>query len=193
VLTNCDSARLSTALHPSSAAQHIHTINRINCAPAPVAFGRPCYTTLDSNSVSTSMGHAMTQKSPLVRFGPRGAGPATTETRILRAGRPNTPFGSAPVGNNGNAEAVALHAKRSASFDLGNSDGIQRFNRLSSAYASDATGSSPARNATGCAPTQSMTQQGTTAPQGGGHRPASGAARRQTGEIRRRALPAHRS
>jgi len=45
------------------------------------------------------------------------------------------------VGNNGNAEGFALHAKRSASFDLGNSDGIRRGNRLSSAYASDATGS----------------------------------------------------
>ena len=45
------------------------------------------------------------------------------------------------MGNNGNAEGFALHAKRSASFDLGNSDGIRRGNRLSSAYASDATGS----------------------------------------------------
>jgi hypothetical protein len=38
-------------------------------------------------------------------------------------------------------EAFAIHAKRSASFDLGNSDGIQRGNRSGSAYASDATGS----------------------------------------------------
>jgi hypothetical protein len=38
-------------------------------------------------------------------------------------------------------EAFALHAKRSVSFDLGNSDGIQRGNRSGSAYARYATGS----------------------------------------------------
>ncbi|HTF76802.1 MAG TPA: hypothetical protein VK620_21150 [Bradyrhizobium sp.] len=37
-------------------------------------------------------------------------------------------------------EAFASHAKTSASFDLGNSDDIQRGNRAGSAYASDATG-----------------------------------------------------
>jgi hypothetical protein len=86
------------------------------------------------------------------------------------AGRPNTPVGSLPIGNNGNAEAFALHAKRSASFDLRSSDSTQRGNRSGAAYVRDATGSNgparPARNATGCAPTQSMPQQGTIAPQG---------------------------
>jgi hypothetical protein len=57
-----------------------------------------------------------------------------------------------------------------ASFDRGSSDGIQRGNRSGSGYASDGTGSNgpaaPARNATGCAPTQSMPQQGTIEPQG---------------------------
>jgi hypothetical protein len=79
-----------------------------------------------------------------VRFGPLGGGFGTggDGNRILRAGRPNTPVGSPPAaGNNGNPEAFSPHAKRSASFDLGNSDGIQRGNRSGSAYASDATGS----------------------------------------------------
>jgi hypothetical protein len=84
----------------------------------------------------------MTHGAPLVRFGvgicPR---PGCRGNRILTAGRPNTPVGSPPVGNNGNAEAFALHAKRSASFDLGSSDGTQRGNRSGAAYVRDATGS----------------------------------------------------
>jgi hypothetical protein len=102
-----------------------------------------------------------------------------------------------PAGNNDNAEAFALHAKTMATFDRGSSDGMQRGNRSGSAYARDATGSNgPASAREECglradaidAPTRHHRTAGHH-----GHRPASGAAQRQAGEIRRRAVPAHRS
>jgi hypothetical protein len=105
---------------------------------------------------------------------------------------------SPPAGNNGNAEAFAPHAKTSASFDLGNSDGIQRGNRAGSAFTIDATGSNgPASAREECDGLRADAINAATrhhrAAGHHDHRPASGAAQRQTGEIRRRALPAHRS
>jgi hypothetical protein len=141
----------------------------------------------------------MTHGAPLVRFGvgicPR---PGCRGNRILTAGRPNTPVGSPPVGNNGNAEAFALHAKRSASFDLGSPDGTQRGNRSGAAYVRDATGSNgPPSAREECDGLRADAIDAATrhhrAAGHHGHRPASGAAQRQTGEIRGRALPAHRS
>ena len=95
-------------------------------------------------------------------------------------------------------EAFARHAKRSACFDLGNSDGIQRGNRSGSAYANDATGSNgPASAREECDGLRADAIDAATrhhrAAGHHGHRPASGAAQRQTGEIRWRALPANRS
>ena len=90
------------------------------------------------------------------------------------------------------------HAKRSAYFDRGNSDGIQRGNRSGSAHASDATGSNgPASAREECDGLRADTIDAATrhyrAAGHHGHRPASGAAQRQTGEIRRCALPTHGS
>jgi hypothetical protein len=105
---------------------------------------------------------------------------------------------SPPVWNNGDAEAFAPHAKTSASFDLGNSDDIQRGNRAGSAYAGDATGSNgPASAPEECdglrADAIDAAARHHRAAGHHDHRPASGAAQRQTREIRRRALPAHRN
>jgi hypothetical protein len=148
-------------------------------------------------------GAASRLKRRPVRFWGLGRCPPSRQrvqepTRALRAGRPGTPVGSSPVGNNGNAEAFALHAKRSASFDLGNSDGIQRGNRSGSAYTSDATGSNgPASAREECDGLRADAIDAATrhhrAARHPDHRPASGAARRQAGEIRRRALPTHRN
>jgi hypothetical protein len=105
---------------------------------------------------------------------------------------------SPPGGNNSNAEAFAPHENTSASFDLGNSDGIQRGNRAGSAYASDATGSNgPASAREECDGLRADAIDAATryhrAAGHHDHRLPSGAAQRQTGEIRRRALPARRS
>jgi hypothetical protein len=126
-----------------------------------------------------------------VRFGPLGVVPEGRQT--------DTPVVSPPAaGNYGNAEAFAFHAKRSASFDLGNSDGVQRGKRSGSAYASDATGSNgPTSARQECDGLRADAIDAATrhyrAAGHHGYRSASGAARRQAGEIRRRALPAHRS
>jgi len=100
-----------------------------------------------------------------------------------------------PAGNNGTAEAFALHAKRSVSFDLGSRDGVQRGNRSGSAYANDATGSNGPASAREGLRTDAIdaATRHHRAARHYDHRPASGAAWRQAGEIRRRALPAHRS
>ena len=140
------------------------------------------------------------RNSPLVRFGAvQGAvsGPGRAGTNP-RAGRPNTPVGFSATWNNGSTETFAPYAKRSASLILA----IVMTSSAATAQApptpvtppAQTAPPAPARNATGCAPTQSMPQQGTIAPQGThSHRSARRAARRQVGEIRRSALPAHRS
>ena len=107
-------------------------------------------------------------------------------------------FFSIASGNNGNAHAFVPHAKTSASFDLGNSDGIRRGKRAGSAYASDATGSNgPASAREECDGLRADAIDAATrhhrAAGHHDHRPASGAAQRQTGEVRWRALPAHGS
>jgi hypothetical protein len=81
---------------------------------------------------------------------------------------------------------------------LGNSDDIQRGNRAGSAYAGDATGSNgPASAPEECdglrADAIDAAARHHRAAGHHDHRPASGAAQRQTREIRRRALPAHRN
>jgi len=89
-------------------------------------------------------------------------------------------------------------AKQSASFDLGNSDGIQRGNRAGSAYASDATGSNgPASAREECDGLRADAIDTATKAPSRRRAPRPPTRKRSrsatTGEIRRCALPAHRS
>src|SRR5450755_3014284 len=112
----------------------------------------------------------MTQGTPLTRFGSRGWPLAGQHgKRILRAGRPNTPVGFLRQHGTTATRKHLLPMQRQAFLLI---LATLMASSAATAQAPPAQATPPAqtapapRNATGCAPTQSMPKQGTIAPQG---------------------------
>ena len=114
----------------------------------------------------------MAQGTPLTRFGSGGYPERGHHgTRILRAGRPNTPVGFLRQYGTTVTRKHLLPMQRRAlllilATLMASSAATAQAPPSPSTPPAQTAPPAPARNATGCAPTQSMPQQGTIAPQG---------------------------